>query len=122
MNRLELIDLIAEEADLTKSEAAAALDAIIKIITSTLKKHDTVRLLGFGSFSVTKRSARLGRNPQTGRELKIASKYVAKFRAGSDLAEILRGNLSSSEKGQKKKGGRGGSDDVGPGRKPGFSL
>jgi DNA-binding protein HU-beta len=86
MNKAELIDAIASGAKLTKADAAKALDATIEAINKALKKGDRVQLIGFGSFSVTKRSARTGRNPQTGKEIKIPAKKVVKFKAGAELA------------------------------------
>jgi DNA-binding protein HU-beta len=86
MNKAELIDAMASEAGLTKADAKKALDALVSAATSALKKGDRISLVGFGSFSVSKRNARTGRNPQTGKEIKIAAKKVVKFKAGSDLA------------------------------------
>lgn len=86
MNKAELIDAMAGEAKLTKADAKKALDAFIKATSVALKKGDRVALVGFGSFSVAKRAARKGRNPQTGKEIKIAAKKVVKFKAGNDLA------------------------------------
>jgi DNA-binding protein HU-beta len=86
MNKAELIDAIANGAKLTKADAGRALDATIETIHKALKKGDRVGLVGFGSFSISKRSARIGRNPQTGKEIKIAAKKVVKFKAGSELA------------------------------------
>lgn len=85
MNKAELVEAIASDAKLTKADAKRALDAFISSTTKALKKGDRVALVGFGSFSVTKRSARKGRNPQTGKEIKIAAKKVVKFKAGADL-------------------------------------
>jgi DNA-binding protein HU-beta len=85
MNKGELITAIAENSGLTKAASTKALDAIIKAITASLKKGNRVGLVGFGSFSVAKRAARNGRNPQTGKEIKIAAKKVVKFKAGSEL-------------------------------------
>jgi DNA-binding protein HU-beta len=85
MNKGELITAIAENSGLTKVASTKALDAIIAAITASLKKGDRVGLVGFGSFSVAKRAARNGRNPQTGKEIKIAAKKVVKFKAGSEL-------------------------------------
>ncbi len=87
MNKKDLIGSIAAEAKLTKVEAKGALDAMLNVITAALKKGDRVALVGFGSFSVLKRAARKGRNPQTGKEIKIAAKKVVKFRPGSELAK-----------------------------------
>jgi DNA-binding protein HU-beta len=86
MNKAQLIDAIAAEAGLTKADSKKALDALIKSTTVALKKGDRVALVGFGSFSVAKRSARTGRNPQTGKEIKIAAKKVVKFKAGLSSA------------------------------------
>ena len=90
MNKAQLIDAIAANAGLTKADAKKALDAFIKATTQALKKGDRVALVGFGSFSVAKRSARTGRNPQTGKEIKIAAKKVVKFKAGSDLSDVVK--------------------------------
>ncbi len=86
MNKAELIEAIANGSKLTKADSARALDATIEAISKTLKKGDRLSLVGFGSFSVAKRSARVGRNPQTGKEIKIAAKKVVKFKAGAELA------------------------------------
>ena len=86
MNKSELIDAIASGSKLTKADAGRALDSTIEAIHKALKKGDRIGLVGFGSFSVAKRAARTGRNPQTGKEIKIAAKKVVKFKAGSDLA------------------------------------
>ncbi|MDR2039793.1 MAG: HU family DNA-binding protein [Bacteroidales bacterium] len=85
MNKAELIDAIASEAKLTKADSKKALDAFMKVTGNALKKGDRVALVGFGSFSVAKRSARTGRNPQTGKEIKIAAKKVVKFSPGAEL-------------------------------------
>jgi DNA-binding protein HU-beta len=87
MNKKDLIGAIATEAKLTKVDAKKALDSIINVATLALKKGDRVALVGFGSFSVVKRAARKGRNPQTGKEIKIAAKKVVKFRPGSELSK-----------------------------------
>lgn len=86
MNKAELIDAMAAAADCTKTQAGAALDAFCDSVGKTLKKGDKVTLVGFGTFSTSKRAARMGRNPQTGKEIKIAAKTVAKFKAGKDLS------------------------------------
>ncbi|MBN1598671.1 MAG: HU family DNA-binding protein [Bacteroidales bacterium] len=90
MNKAELIDAIAGSAGITKADAKKALDAFIETTTGALKKGDRVALVGFGSFSVAKRSARTGRNPQTGKEITIPAKKVVKFKAGSDLADVVQ--------------------------------
>jgi DNA-binding protein HU-beta len=86
MNKAELIEAIANGSKLTKADAGRALDATIEAVSKGLKKGDRISLVGFGSFSVAKRAARLGRNPQTGKEIKIAAKKVVKFKAGTELA------------------------------------
>lgn len=86
MNKAELIDAIAADAGLSKADAKRALDGFIAATTKALKKGDNVALVGFGSFKVSKRAARKGRNPQTGKEIKIAAKKVVKFKAGAELA------------------------------------
>lgn len=86
MNKAEIIDAIAGESQLSKADAKRALDAFIGVTSKTLKKGDKVILVGFGTFSVAKRAARTGRNPQTGKEIKIKAKKVVKFKAGADLA------------------------------------
>jgi DNA-binding protein HU-beta len=90
MNKAELIDAMAAEAKLTKADAKRALDAFVTATTKALKKSDRVALVGFGSFSVAKRAARTGRNPQTGKEIKIAAKKVVKFKAGSELTGTIK--------------------------------
>jgi len=89
MNKAQLIDAIAGEAGLSKADAKKALDAFVKVTGAALKDGDRVALVGFGSFGVSDRSARTGRNPQTGKEIKIAAKKVIKFKAGSDLTDSI---------------------------------
>lgn len=89
MNKGELVEAIAKESGLTKADSARALDAFTGTVTKTLKKGDKVILIGFGTFSVNKRAARKGRNPQTGKEIKIAAKKVAKFKAGAELGKAV---------------------------------
>ncbi len=86
MNKAELIDAIASEAGLSKADAKKALDGFVDATTKALKKGDRISLVGFGSFSVSKRAARTGRNPQTGKEIKISAKNVVRFKAGADLS------------------------------------
>jgi len=90
MNKAQLIDAVAKEAKLTKVDAGKALDATISAITKSMKKGEGVILVGFGSFSIAKRAARTGRNPQTGKPIKIAAKKVAKFKAGAALAKAVK--------------------------------
>jgi len=89
MNKAELIEAIATDSKLSKADAGRALDATILAITKSLKKGDKVSLVGFGTFGVAKRAARNGRNPQTGKTIKIAAKKVAKFKAGTDLSKTV---------------------------------
>ena len=85
MNKSELIDAIAASAGLTKADAGRAIDATTSAITAALKKGDTVTLVGFGTFKVSKRAARVGRNPRTGETIKIAAAVVPKFTPGQSL-------------------------------------
>ena len=89
MNKTELIDLIAQQADISKAAAARALEAMIGGVQSTLKKGGSVSIVGFGTFAVTKRAARTGRNPRTGAEIKIKAAKVPKFRPGKGLKDAL---------------------------------
>ena len=91
MNKSELIDAIAKESKLSKKDSKSALDALMKAAQKSLKKGDRISLVGFGSFSVAKRSARTGRNPQTGKPINIKAKKVVRFKAGSDLAGAVDG-------------------------------
>ncbi len=90
MNRNELVDAVAAAADLKKSEAAKAVDAVFDSITSSLKSGDEVRLVGFGTFSVTQRAASEGRNPRTGEKIKIAASKQPKFKPGKGLKDALQ--------------------------------
>ncbi|MCG6930044.1 MAG: HU family DNA-binding protein [Desulfofustis sp.] len=89
MNKKELIESIAGAADISKAAAEKALNATLTSVADALKKGDKVTLVGFGTFSVAKRGARTGRNPQTGKSIKIAAKKVAKFKAGSKLSDAI---------------------------------
>lgn len=90
MNKAELVEAMASEAGLSKADSKKALDAFISSTTKALKKDDRVALVGFGSFSVSKRAARKGRNPQTGKEINIKAKKVVKFKAGADLQSKVK--------------------------------
>ena len=90
MNKSELVEAMAKAAGVSKAASEKALNGAIDAITKALKKGDKVTLVGFGTFSVAKRAARQGRNPQTGKMIKIAAKKVAKFKAGSKLAEAVK--------------------------------
>lgn len=91
MNKAELIDQIAKDAGITKAQAGEALNSFTNSISSTLKKGEAVTLVGFGTFSVSQRAARNGRNPQTGEVIKIKATKVPKFKAGKDLATKVAG-------------------------------
>jgi DNA-binding protein HU-beta len=89
MNKAELISKIADDAGITKTQANTALDSFVEAVTKTLKGGGKVTLVGFGTFSVSKRAARNGRNPQTGAVIKIKAKKVARFKAGKELSAKL---------------------------------
>ena len=89
MNKAELIEQIAKDAGITKKQANESLESFTGAVVSTLKKGDTVTLVGFGTFSVTARAARNGRNPQTGATIKIKARKVPKFKAGKDFSESI---------------------------------
>jgi DNA-binding protein HU-beta len=89
VNKNDMIDHIATQADISKAAAARALEAAIDAVTNTLKKDGTVTLVGFGTFSVGARAARTGRNPRTGEEIKIKSAKVPKFKPGKALKDAL---------------------------------
>ena len=87
MNKAELVNVMAEKAGLTKVDAKKALDAFLGAAKGAIRKGERISLVGFGTFSTTKRPARKGRNPQTGKEITIAAKKVVKFKASSDLVK-----------------------------------
>ncbi len=89
MNKSELIDAIASEADISKASAGRALDSMINSITGALSKGDSVSLVGFGTFSVKERAARTGRNPQTGETIQIKAAKVPGFKAGKALKDAV---------------------------------
>ena len=91
MNKNELIDVISKNAELTKKEAAAALDATIEGVINGLVQDGKVQLVGFGSFEVRTRTARVGRNPRTGESLKIEASRTAAFKPGKDMREAVNG-------------------------------
>ncbi len=88
-NKAELITKISDDAGITKTQANASLDSFVEAVTKTLKGGGKVTLVGFGTFSVSKRAARNGRNPQTGAVIKIKAKKVAKFKAGKELSSRM---------------------------------
>jgi len=90
MNKSELIDAMAEAADISKAAAGRALDGVIDAISNALKEGDQVSLVGFGTFSVKERAARAGRNPQTGAAIQIAASKVPGFKAGKALKDAVK--------------------------------
>ncbi|WP_085315646.1 HU family DNA-binding protein [Derxia lacustris] len=89
MNKTELIDHIARQADISKAAAGRALDSLVLAVTESLKEGQSVTLVGFGTFSVTSRAARSGRNPKTGEAIAIQEAKVPKFRAGKALKDAI---------------------------------
>lgn len=90
MNKAELANAIAKETKLSKTDSKNVIEAIASVTTKSLKKGEKVSLIGFGSWSVSKRSARTGRNPQTGASIKIAAKKVVRFKPGTGLSESVK--------------------------------
>jgi len=89
MNKAELIDVVAESADISKVAAGKAVDAVVDSITKALKKNDEVTLIGFGTFSVRKRAARTGRNPRTGQTITIKAAKIPAFKPGKALKDAV---------------------------------
>ena len=89
MNKTELIAAIAEQAEISKKDSEKALKAFVDVVTEQLKADDKVQLVGFGTFEVSKRAAREGRNPQTGKTMKIAACKAPKFKAGKALKDAI---------------------------------
>lgn len=89
MNKNDLVSKVAESADISKQKAASAVDAVIEAIKGSLKSGEDVRLVGFGTFSVSNRAATTGRNPRTGDPIKIPASKQPKFKAGKDLKEAV---------------------------------
>ena len=89
MNKNDLIGVVADKANVTKAQAGAAVDAVFDAISGSLKQGDEVRLVGFGTFSVSKRKASIGRNPATGAEIKIPASNQAKFKPGKGLKDAI---------------------------------
>jgi DNA-binding protein HU-beta len=90
MKKTELTKMVAEKAELTQKEAAAATQAVLNAITNALANEEKVQILGFGTFEVRERSARTGRNPQTGEEMQIAASMAPAFKAGKELKEAVK--------------------------------
>lgn len=97
MNKNDLVEAIASGAEITKTAAAKALDSVIGSVTKAVSKGDTVTLVGFGTFKSSKRAARTGRNPQTGKELKIAATTVPRFTAGSAFKAAVAGKKAKKK-------------------------
>ncbi|SDD96197.1 HU family DNA-binding protein [Desulfuromonas thiophila] len=89
MTKTELVNAIAEKAELSKSDAEKALKAFVDVVTSALQADDKIALVGFGTFSVGERAARVGKNPQTGDQIEIAAAKVPKFKAGKALKDAI---------------------------------
>ncbi|MBV1914080.1 MAG: HU family DNA-binding protein [Pseudomonadales bacterium] len=89
MNKSDLIDAVAESADLSKASAGRAVDAFVEAVTGALKEGDQVALVGFGTFSVKERAARTGRNPQTGKPIEIKAATIPSFKAGKGLKDAV---------------------------------
>ena len=98
MNKSELIEIVAKETELSKAAAEKVLAAVIGAVTKAVSKGDSVTLIGFGSFKSAKRAARTGRNPQTGKELKIAAKTVPRFTAGATFKAAVAGKKAAKKK------------------------
>lgn len=92
MNKQDLVNKVADTADIPKSKATLAVDAVLEAIKTSLKKGDAVRLVGFGTFSVSQRAATTGRNPRTGEKINIPASKQAKFKAGKELKEAVNGS------------------------------
>ncbi len=90
MNKAQLIEKIAKETDTTKAQTERMLDATIDTVRKAVKKGDEVKLVGFGTFTKSKRKARTGRNPQTGEAIKIPAAWYPKFRPGTEFKQMLR--------------------------------
>ena len=100
MNKTELAAAVAEKAEVSKKDAAAAIDAIFEVIGDEMQKKEKVQLIGFGTFQTSERKARTGRNPQTGAEIKIAAATLPVFKPGKALKEKV--NTKPAKKGKKK--------------------
>ena len=101
MNKTELAAAVAEKAELSKKDAAAAIDAVFEVIGDEMQKKEKVQLIGFGTFQTSERKARTGRNPQTGESIKIAASTLPAFKAGKALKEKV--NTKPAKKAKKKK-------------------
>jgi DNA-binding protein HU-beta len=90
MNKAELIEAVSKVTEMTKADTERALDAFIDVVSKNIKKKDGVKLVGFGTFAVSARKARVGRNPQTGEEIQIPARKVPVFRPGKELKDSVR--------------------------------
>ncbi|MFP7171161.1 HU family DNA-binding protein [Terribacillus sp. 179-K 1B1 HS] len=90
MNKAELVEAVAQQAELSKKDASKAVDALLETISETLAKDEKVQLVGFGTFEVRERAARTGRNPQTGEEITIPASKAPAFKAGKDFKEAVK--------------------------------
>ncbi len=90
MNKTELVKAVSTQAELTQKDAAKVVDALLETISNTLAKEEKIQLIGFGTFEVRERSARKGRNPQTGEEIDIAASKVPAFKPGKELKEAVK--------------------------------
>ena len=98
MNKSELIEIVAKETELSRAAAEKVLAAVVGAVTKAVAKGDSVTLIGFGSFKSSKRAARTGRNPQTGKELKIAATTVPRFTAGATFKAAVAGKKAAKKK------------------------
>jgi len=90
MNKAELIEAVSKVTEMTKADTERAIDALIDVVSKNIKKKDGVKLVGFGTFAVSARKARVGRNPQTGEEIQIPARKVPVFRPGKELKDAVR--------------------------------
>lgn len=97
MNKGQLVEVISTKTGLTRSQAESALNTVIETITQTVKKGDNVTLIGFGTFSMTKRAARKGKNPRTGEAIKIAARKIPKFSPGQSFKNLVNGTSGAAK-------------------------
>ena len=102
MNKTEIVAAISEKTELTKKDSEKALKALIDVVAEELKKGEKVQLVGFGTFEVSERAARTGKNPQTGAEIKIAACKAPKFKAGKALKDVVNTPAAPAKKSKKK--------------------
>lgn len=98
MNKTELISAISDKAGTSKKDSEAVLNAFIEIVTEVTTEHDKVQLVGFGTFEVTERAARTGKNPQTGETIKVPACFAPKFKAGAKLKEAANSKIKQKKK------------------------